>query len=240
MSVFPSACPHGTTRFPLVGFREVWYLSFFFRKLVEKIKVSFNSDKNDGYFTWRPVHIFDHMLTHFLKWEVFQTKVAEKNKTHVLRSVTFFFNRSVYEIMWKDTVQPGRPQVTIWRMRIACWITKARNAHPEYVLLTAFPLQQQLHERASTLHSTYIACLVICNLTGLQSLEWKVHRLYQLQPKKTTLTTKTSTNHRLEKAVVNTVPLTRSFTAVWPHRYFGYGGDGASPASSRDFHCTEE
>ena len=35
-----------------------------------------------------------------------------------------------------------------------------------------------------------------------------------MQPKKTTQTTKTSTNHRLEKAVVNTVPPTRSFTAV--------------------------
>jgi len=62
--------------------------------------------------------------------------------------------------MWKDTVDPGRPQVTIWRMRIAFWITKARNTHPDFVLLIAFPLQQQLHERASTLRSTYIACLV--------------------------------------------------------------------------------
>ena len=139
--------------------------------------------------------------------------MAEK-KTYVLCSVTFFENRSVYEIMWKDTVESGRPQVTMWRMRIACWITKARNAHPEYVLLIAFPLQQQLHERASTLHCTYTACLVTCNLTGLQTLECKVHRIYQMQPKKTTLTTKTSMNHRLEKAVVNTVPLTRSFTAV--------------------------
>jgi len=59
---------------------------------------------------------------------------------------------------------------SVARMRIACWITKARNAHPEYVLLIAFPLQQQLHERASTLHCTYIACLVVCNLTGLQTL----------------------------------------------------------------------
>jgi hypothetical protein len=31
--------------------------------------------------------------------------------------------RAVYETMWKNTVQPGRPQMTIWRMRIACWDT---------------------------------------------------------------------------------------------------------------------
>jgi len=28
--------------------------------------------------------------------------------------------------MWKDTVEPERPQMTIWRMGIACWIRKAK------------------------------------------------------------------------------------------------------------------
>jgi hypothetical protein len=37
-------------------------------------------------------------------------------------------------------------------MRIACWITKATNAHSEYVILIAFPRQQWLRERASVLH----------------------------------------------------------------------------------------
>jgi len=33
---------------------------------------------------------------------MFQTKVVQKIKTHILCSVTFFFeNRAVYEIMWK-------------------------------------------------------------------------------------------------------------------------------------------
>ena len=36
----------------------------------------------------------------------------------------------------------------IRRMRIACWIPQATNTHPEYVILTAFPLQKLLHERA--------------------------------------------------------------------------------------------
>jgi hypothetical protein len=62
--------------------------------------------------------------------------------------------------MWKNTVERGRPQVTIWRMRIACWITKATNTHSDYVLLIAIPLQQQLHERASMSRYTYIVCLI--------------------------------------------------------------------------------
>jgi len=45
-------------------------------------------------------------------------------------------------------------------MRIACWISKTKNTHSEYVILIAFPLQQWLHERALMLRYTYIACLV--------------------------------------------------------------------------------
>ena len=29
-----------------------------------------------------------------------------------------------------NIVDPGRPKMTIWRMRIACWITKATDSHP--------------------------------------------------------------------------------------------------------------
>jgi len=40
------------------------------------------------------------------------------------------------------------PQM-IWRMRIACWITKAKNTHSQNVILTAYLLQQWLHGRTS-------------------------------------------------------------------------------------------
>jgi hypothetical protein len=55
-----------------------------------------------------------------------------------------------------NTVQPGRPQMTIWHMRIACWITKATNTHSRYVILIACPLQP-----ASLLRYTYstLPCL---------------------------------------------------------------------------------
>jgi hypothetical protein len=62
--------------------------------------------------------------------------------------------------MWKNTVKLDRPQMTIWRMRNACWISKVTNTHSEDVILVAFLLQQKLHERASMLRYTYIVCLV--------------------------------------------------------------------------------
>jgi hypothetical protein len=40
---------------------------------------------------------------------MFQTKVAEKIKTHILCSITFSFeNRAVYEIIWKKYCRAGQ------------------------------------------------------------------------------------------------------------------------------------
>ena len=103
---------------------------------------------------------------------MFQTKVVGKIKTHILCSVTsyffiFFENRAVYMIMWQHMVDRGRQQVTIWRMRIACWIPKATDTHSEYVTLIPFPLKQWLRERASLIHYTYIACVVLTDILGI-------------------------------------------------------------------------
>jgi hypothetical protein len=81
--------------------------------------------------------------------------------------------------MWKNPVMPGRPQMTTWRVRIACWITKATSTHSAYLILFALPLQQWLHERASVLRYTYIACLVrffytplLCPLAAVGLTKW--------------------------------------------------------------------
>ena len=56
----------------------------------------------------------------------------------------------------------------IRRMRYACRITKATDTHSQYVILTAFPLQQWLRERASILRYTYIACLLLFSNYAVQ------------------------------------------------------------------------
>jgi len=78
--------------------------------------------------------------------------------THFMLN-NIFYNRVVYGICEKKE-QPDRPQMTIWRMRTACWIPSATIKHSDYVILTAFPLQQLLHERN---------CLVTeCQATALK------------------------------------------------------------------------
>ena len=71
----------------------------------------------------------------------------------------FFFVKIVpFMRQRKNIVELDRPQITIWRMRIACWISEASNTHSEYVMFIAFPLQRYLNERASALLHTHIAC----------------------------------------------------------------------------------
>ena len=87
------------------------------------------------------VYLLSYLAQFFLEWKMFQTKVVLNIKTHVLCPVTFFpENRAFYEIMWKNIVEQGRPQMTLWGMRNACWILKATNTHSEYAKVIAFPL----------------------------------------------------------------------------------------------------
>jgi hypothetical protein len=58
--------------------------------------------------------------------------------------------------------------MTIWRMRILCWITKATNTNSGYVILIYFPLQQWMHESASMLRYTYITYSVYFSHICLQ------------------------------------------------------------------------
>ena len=82
----------------------------------------------------------------FLEWKIFWPKCVEKIKTHIFCSINSPppQNRAIYEIMWKNILQPDRPQMPIRRMRIARWITTATDPHSEYVILIAFLLQQWL------------------------------------------------------------------------------------------------
>ena len=68
------------------------------------------------------IHFLSYLAHFFVELEMFQTKVVEKIKTHFMFNNVFFFseNHAVYEIMWKNIVERGRPQMTIWRMAIAC------------------------------------------------------------------------------------------------------------------------
>jgi len=128
----------------------------FFENLSRKLKFHYNRTITAG--TLRTDRYTFLITSHsvLVRMKNISNKTCRENQnTHFVFSDFFFENRAVYKITWKNIVERGRPQMTIWRIRIACWVTKATNTHSEYVILIAFPLQQWLQERASTLRCTY-------------------------------------------------------------------------------------
>ena len=119
------------------------------------------------------IYCLSYFAKFFLEWEMFQTKVVEKNKTHTLYSVTFPpppKKRAVYEITWKNSLQSRTGHR--WQYG-ACALharmTMATNTHSENVglIFIAFPQQQWLRERASMLSYAYV---VSCLLTDCRVL----------------------------------------------------------------------
>jgi len=84
-----------------------------------KNNIHFWSDKNNGYFTWRPTYIFDltkitgtlhedqytilivSRLFHLRMINISDKSCRETQNTHLTFSNFFFENRTFYEITWK-------------------------------------------------------------------------------------------------------------------------------------------
>jgi len=139
MSVRPSIRP--SVRMEQLGclwtdVHKIWYGSIF-RKPGEKDQVSLKSDKNKGCLTRGPVYIIDHTSLSSLRMKNVSEKkscIENQNKQFMLNYFFFFLeNRAFYEVMWTNFVERGRPQMTIWRMCIACWILKSTNTHSGFV-----------------------------------------------------------------------------------------------------------
>jgi hypothetical protein len=93
-----------------------------------------------------------------------QANLLGKSKHNLCSIYIFFLNCAVYRIIWKNTVESDRSWMKNRCARIACWVTKTTETDLEYVIVLRFPLQQWLHEGAST----FTACIVsTCDTTSV-------------------------------------------------------------------------
>jgi hypothetical protein len=60
---------------------------------------------------------------------------AENQNTHFMFNNASPKTRAIYEILWKNTVEPEATDDAIWRMCIACWITTATDTQNMLYLL---------------------------------------------------------------------------------------------------------
>jgi hypothetical protein len=139
-----SVRPNGTTQIPLDGFRWNLIPDYTFNKSVERVQITFKSDKNNRYVTWILIHYLTYLAHFFFRmWNISEKSCRQNHSRH------FMFSGKLC-ILWynvKNTVEPDRPQITIWRMCIAWWTHKATNRHSEYVVFIAFPLQHSFYHR---------------------------------------------------------------------------------------------
>jgi hypothetical protein len=88
-----------------------------------------------------------YLAEFFLEWEMFQTKVVQQNKTHILCSVTILWKSCR---LWDNVGKYGTAgQITDYNIRVnvqrgmhcECWVTKATDTHSEYLIAIVFQLQ---------------------------------------------------------------------------------------------------
>jgi len=98
-------------------FHEIRYLNIF-TKSVDRIPISFKSDKNNGYFIWRPIYMYDHISLDSSQNKEFRRNVVqEKKHAFKVQKLSFWKSRR----FWHDAEKYGRTgQATdeniIWRM----------------------------------------------------------------------------------------------------------------------------
>jgi hypothetical protein len=113
-------------RFDSVVFFENLFKKYSFIKVVQEWWVLYMKTN---------IHFWSYLTYFFVERKMFQKKVLEKIETHILCSIAYFWKLCLYETMWKNIVEPGRHQMTVWHMHFACWIRKATNTYWDYVIL---------------------------------------------------------------------------------------------------------
>ena len=84
MSVCPSAWNNPAPRWTY--FRELQYFCRFW-KFVQKIRGSLKSDKNNGYYTRWPVHVYNVLLNSSSNEKCFRESCRENQNTHFMFNV---------------------------------------------------------------------------------------------------------------------------------------------------------
>jgi hypothetical protein len=140
-----------------------FYIWAFFENLSRKFKFNWNRTRITG-----TLHVDQYTLLIMCRTFLLRIKNISDKRYRLLCSIFFFLeNHVVYEIMWKNVVERGKPQMRLWRMRIACWIPKATNTHSGCIILIAFPtatMVARTHLNV-TLYVHCLSCLKIAELT---------------------------------------------------------------------------
>ena len=87
-------------------------------------------------------------------------KVVKEIKTHILCSITLYESRAICEIMWKNILERGRPQMTIWRWAMCAGYLRLHththtHTHTLSLSLSLSLTHTHTHTHTHTMCNTY-------------------------------------------------------------------------------------
>ena len=132
-------------------FDKTRYLrSFFLEKMSRKFKFHQNPTRITGSLHEDSLHLWQYLAKFVIEWEMFETKVVEKIRTHILCSITFF--RKPHRL-WDNTKYGGDWGGNKWRHNMAhtrCMLYKGCMHLRECTRLRAWvPARTQTHRLIS-------------------------------------------------------------------------------------------
>jgi hypothetical protein len=127
-------------------FHEIWYLSIF-RKSINKVQVSLKYDKTNDYISWRP-YIFVILSRSVL---LGMRNIWDKNCIEN--------QNTLYVRLGVNVKKYCRAAHATYHMRTSWCISKAINAHSEYIIL--------LHFHCNNGCTNAPKCYLTCTLTAL-------------------------------------------------------------------------
>jgi hypothetical protein len=72
------------------------------------------SDRINRYLTSAPIYVYDNVsLNSSYDEKYFRQNCRENQNIHFIFNIFFFDSRAVYELTWKNNVEPDRPQMAI-------------------------------------------------------------------------------------------------------------------------------
>jgi hypothetical protein len=111
LNVVMSVCLHGTAWLPMDEF--FWNLTFEYFLIICQENSGFSKILWEKWLLYMKTCVHLYLTEFFSEWRILQTEVVEKSETHILCSVHCFQKCAINEIMWKNTIEQNRPQVTV-------------------------------------------------------------------------------------------------------------------------------
>jgi hypothetical protein len=155
----------------LTDFLEIWYLNIFWKN-VEKISSSIKLWQEQRVLCMETnINFWSYLALFFLERDMFQRKFVAEIETQILCSITICWKSCCLWDNVENYSTAGRAQMTIWRMRISCWMTKVTHT-PTKCNIYCFSTGTIVAQMRLTV-TLYLHCLSCYTVTLVVHSKWQ-------------------------------------------------------------------